>query len=143
MKSSGFPFPSNGKVVPNGDKYINYMCPTCEFQFPSNGKVVQNQALKLELVAFNTKFRFPSNGIVFPNSGCVGSNTEHRCKVSIPFQRESSSELTYADGHVWFIEFRFPSNGKVVQNMLNFTYTPINGNGFRFPSNGKVVPNLE
>ena len=93
-----FQFPSNGKA------YLNDICGSIlteisTFQFPSNGKAYLNLDLNLVRLAIVAWFQFPSNGKAYLNetgldiSDVLGS-------VSIPFKRESVSELETGFGTI-------------------------------------------
>ena len=65
---TGFQFPSNGKVFPNGIQLVKKSNePATMFQFPSNGKVFPNATAPATAPASPLLFQFPSNGKVFPN----------------------------------------------------------------------------
>ena len=134
------------------------------FQFPSNGKAYLN-ALALAVLAVGCEFQFPSNGKAYLNDSDDPYTRQDAC-VSIPFKRESVSELTaYANWHrhgvsfnslqtgkrIWtnsqadrqpqHFVFQFPSNGKAYLNALIKMAVNEDPYVFQFPSNGKAYLN--
>ena len=136
------------------------------FQFPSNGKAYLNNWLTNEVLT-GVWFQFPSNGKAYLNwirKKVVIPTTS----VSIPFKRESISELTQENigwifslcfnslqtgKHIWtdcdvdgsyyyYSVFQFPSNGKAYLNIEKRQPAVSYENRFQFPSNGKAYLNL-
>ena len=72
----------------------------------------------------NLPFQFPSNGIVVPNQERRDQRYVSSYLVSIPFKRDSSSELLALIALMrMMMSFQFPSNGIVVPNK-HFKHKP-------------------
>ena len=166
-KPQVFPFPSNGKVVPNegwegqgcccGEKVSipfkresssEHVLPireksVVEFPFPSNGKVVPNVKLIYAEDNHNEEFQFPSNGKVVPNLTYNDKNklSYHLSLVSIPFKRESSSELLHKFLKILKICVSIPFKRESSSELDKIELNQNKIDAFPFPSNGKVVPN--
>ena len=89
-----FQFPSNGKAYLNWTKTANNLrFFESLFQFPSNGKAYLNPTLPKNTDAHLIfRFQFPSNGKAYLNGNEIGVDKD-KYIVSIPFKRESVSEL--------------------------------------------------
>ena len=142
-----------------------FLAQTIEFQFPSNGKAYLNAYSSCPHSWALITFQFPSNGKAYLN--WLRSRGGKSCPlVSIPFKRESVSELRkeackslggfvsfnslQTGKRIWtdyrarfggrLNRFQFPSNGKAYLNISSLKTGGLILE-FQFPSNGKAYLN--
>ena len=113
-----------------------------KFPFPSNGSAHLNPT-DHEGVNEIRKFPFPSNGRAHLNGMRLGrqNGIGQRSGVSIPFKRESASQLKDRiglDGVFKKVRFPFPSNGRAHLNQLPPWVEKVREIMFPFPSNGRA-----
>ena len=88
-------------------------------------------------------FQFPSNGKAYLNTTAVMAADDNEIEVSIPFKRESISELS----QVTILQHKdllvsIPFKRESISELLSFTLMlKKNGIMFQFPSNGKAYLN--
>ena len=87
------------------------------FQFPSNGKAYHKTTTKTAIEESSNMFQFPSNGKAYHKLNSQGTTTCRLIPVSIPFKRESVSQVKSKNLFQTKGEFQFPSNGKAYHKL--------------------------
>ena len=154
-----FQFPSNGNAYHKPEK-TNHDKATHMFPFPSNGKVHRKFKTNRVIKHKTDRFPFPSNGKAYHKRSIAALIEVALTRVSIPFKRESVSQVTH-NTHCWLetifsvsipfkresvsqeltmtcisksvISFHSLQTGKRIQRLLPFTRTTVGTRSVSIP----------
>ena len=162
-----FQFPTNGKALLNRlhESLIEYLkeivsipyerestsepwspgksCLTVfsEFQFPTNGKALLNTRWNRRFKSMKVTFQFPTNGKALLNFQQRSPASQTMYTVSIPYERESTSERSCIFRQNLFdfvsIPYERESTSERTRNLLFLSFVSM----FQFPTNGKALLN--